>query len=78
MAPRHSAIAYGMSKYDRPNQAAFLKPCRFCSVGIRPGQDEQLHLRQFHQKESVLIGELLWITPHEVIYAGRHYKPAKL
>lgn len=54
---------------------AFPRACALCTVKIQPGADEHLHMQQHHTDESVTKGEILWLTPHEAVYAGRHYRP---
>lgn len=53
----------------------FARPCPICTVKIDPGADEHLHMQQHHAAQTVKRGEILWITPHEAVYSGRHYKP---
>lgn len=50
------------------------RPCSVCTVQIE-AKDEALHMVRHHTSESVKKGEILWITPHEAVYGGRHYKP---
>lgn len=52
------------------------QPCVLCNVEMETWE-ETAHMTKHHATESVRIGEILWLNPHEAVFQGRHYKPAR-